>query len=246
MAPAIRPTAFTSPARKLGIDLCHSEPYVSEGRGGIERFNRTAKDAFEVEVRLLPELLTLEELNAFWRAWLEERYDRRRTDLDGRATDGSLAATAGEDRGAACRPRAARRGVASARSPHRSRKDLHHRDRCHPLRGRHLAAQASRRCALRPAPTSPAYSSTSMGVAPARPTTAARRAACHRTHPCGAGSALRRTTSRDPTRPRTSTCRADVDHPVPHCTQRLRAPTIGRLLEQLRTCSGRALGDVER
>jgi len=61
---------------QLGIDLVHSKPYVSEGRGAIERFNRTAKESFEVEVRLRPELLTLDELNAFWRAWLEERYHR--------------------------------------------------------------------------------------------------------------------------------------------------------------------------
>lgn len=62
---------------ELGIDLVHSKPYVSEGRGVIERFNRTVKDAFEVEVRLRPEPPTLDDLNAFWRAWLDERYQRR-------------------------------------------------------------------------------------------------------------------------------------------------------------------------
>jgi putative transposase len=62
---------------QLGIDLVHSKPYISEGRGVIERFNRTVKEAFEVEVRLRKEPLTLEELNAFWRAWLDERYHRR-------------------------------------------------------------------------------------------------------------------------------------------------------------------------
>lgn len=61
---------------QLGIDLVHSKPYVSEGRGAIERFNRTAKEAFEVEVRLRSELPTLDDLNAFWRAWVEERYHR--------------------------------------------------------------------------------------------------------------------------------------------------------------------------
>jgi putative transposase len=61
---------------QLGIDLVHSRPYVSEGRGVIERFNRTVKEAFEMEVRLRPEPPTLEELNAFWRAWLHERYHR--------------------------------------------------------------------------------------------------------------------------------------------------------------------------
>jgi len=61
----------------LGIDLVHSKPYVSEGRGVIERFNRTTKEAFETEVRLRKEPPCLEELNALWRAWLEERYHRR-------------------------------------------------------------------------------------------------------------------------------------------------------------------------
>jgi hypothetical protein len=61
---------------QLGIEIVHSKPYVSEGRGAIERFNRTVKEAFEVEVRLRPELPTLDDLNAFWRAWLEERYHR--------------------------------------------------------------------------------------------------------------------------------------------------------------------------
>jgi len=61
---------------ELSIDLCHSRPYQSEGRGTIERFNRTTKEAFETEVRLRPEPPTLEELNIFWRAWLDERYHR--------------------------------------------------------------------------------------------------------------------------------------------------------------------------
>jgi putative transposase len=61
---------------QLDIEVCHSKPYVSEGRGVIERFNRTVKEAFEVEVRLRPEAPLLSELNAFWRAWLDERYHR--------------------------------------------------------------------------------------------------------------------------------------------------------------------------
>ncbi len=65
---------FAFACAQLDIELVHSKPYVSEGRGLVERFNRTAKEAFEVEVRLRPEPPTLAELNAFWRAWLEERY----------------------------------------------------------------------------------------------------------------------------------------------------------------------------
>jgi len=59
---------------QLDIELVHSTPYVSEGRGLVERFNRTAKEAFEIEVRLRPEPPTLDQLNGFWRAWLCERY----------------------------------------------------------------------------------------------------------------------------------------------------------------------------
>jgi len=58
----------------LGIEVVHSKPYVSEGRGVCERFNRTLKEQFESEVRARDELLTLDELNAFLEAWLAERY----------------------------------------------------------------------------------------------------------------------------------------------------------------------------
>lgn len=61
---------------QTGIDLCQSKPYVSEGRGVIERFNRTVKETFETEVRLRKEPPTLAELNDLWRAFLEERYHR--------------------------------------------------------------------------------------------------------------------------------------------------------------------------
>ncbi len=74
--PGYKAECFHVGCDQLGIDLVHSKPYVSEGRGCIERFNGTVKRAFEVEVRLRPELPTLDELNAFWRAWLDERYQR--------------------------------------------------------------------------------------------------------------------------------------------------------------------------
>lgn len=74
--PGYKAERFHFGCDQLGIDLVHSKPAVSEGRGGIERFNGTVKRAFEIEVRLRPELPTLDELNAFWRAWLDERYQR--------------------------------------------------------------------------------------------------------------------------------------------------------------------------
>jgi putative transposase len=60
----------------LDIKVVHSKPYVSEGRGVCERFNRTVKDQFESEVRCRDELLFLDELNGYFEAWLAERYHR--------------------------------------------------------------------------------------------------------------------------------------------------------------------------
>jgi putative transposase len=74
--PGYKAERFHFGCAQLDIDLVHSKPRVSEGRGCIERFNGSVKRAFEVEVRLRPELPTLDELNAFWRAWLDERYHR--------------------------------------------------------------------------------------------------------------------------------------------------------------------------
>jgi putative transposase len=75
--PGYQGARFEFGCAQLGIEVAHSAPYVSEGRGVIERFNRTVKEAFEIEVRLRPEPPTLSELNAFWWAWLDERYHRR-------------------------------------------------------------------------------------------------------------------------------------------------------------------------
>lgn len=75
--PGYQANRFHFGCSQLGIDLTHSKPYVSEGRGIIERFNRTTKEGFEVEVRLQKEPPTLEELNTYWRAYIEERYHRR-------------------------------------------------------------------------------------------------------------------------------------------------------------------------
>lgn len=75
--PGYQANRFHFGCAQLGIEVAHSAPYVSEGRGVIERLNRTVKEAFEVEVRLRPEPPTLDELNQFWWAWLDERYHRR-------------------------------------------------------------------------------------------------------------------------------------------------------------------------
>lgn len=58
---------------RVGCRLVHSKPYYSEGRGLIERWWQVA-GAFEDEVRIRSELLTLHELNVLWEAWREERH----------------------------------------------------------------------------------------------------------------------------------------------------------------------------
>jgi len=72
--PAFHAIRFHAACDALGIKLRHSKPYVAESRGVIERFNRTLKEQFETEVRARELLPTLEELNAWLKAWLSERY----------------------------------------------------------------------------------------------------------------------------------------------------------------------------
>lgn len=72
--PSFQATRFHAACAALGIRLVHSTPYQSECRGVVERFNRTVKEQFETEVRGREEPLTLDELNAYFEAWLAERY----------------------------------------------------------------------------------------------------------------------------------------------------------------------------
>ncbi len=67
-------TRFHAACAALGIRLVHSAPYQSECRGVVERVNRTVKEQFETEVRGREEPPTLDELNAYFEAWLAERY----------------------------------------------------------------------------------------------------------------------------------------------------------------------------
>ncbi|MGH7262207.1 MAG: DDE-type integrase/transposase/recombinase, partial [Nitrospiraceae bacterium] len=48
-----RADQFAFACAHLGIKLRHSTPYVSEGRGAIERWNRTVAEQFEPEIRAL-------------------------------------------------------------------------------------------------------------------------------------------------------------------------------------------------
>jgi hypothetical protein len=59
---------------ELTIQSVRPKPYVSDGRGACERFNRTVKEPFESEVRGREEFLSLDEVNAYFEAWIAERY----------------------------------------------------------------------------------------------------------------------------------------------------------------------------
>lgn len=73
---AYQANRFRAACGALGIRLPRSKPHQAEARGLIERFNRTLKEQLESEVRGRETLPTLDELNAWYEAWLAERYHR--------------------------------------------------------------------------------------------------------------------------------------------------------------------------
>ena len=69
-----RSTWLSKACAKLGIRLLHAREYHPEGKGKIERFNRSL-ESFLAECALQrPE--TLEELNSFLQIWLDEKYHK--------------------------------------------------------------------------------------------------------------------------------------------------------------------------
>jgi len=68
---------------KLGVRLVHSTPGRPEGRGKIERFFRTVRDQFLVEITGEPDIVgrhhvtDLAELNRHFAAWVETVYHRQ-------------------------------------------------------------------------------------------------------------------------------------------------------------------------
>jgi transposase InsO family protein len=66
---------------RLGIHLSHATPYRPCGKGKLERFFGYVESSFRPEADLLirkGQLHTLDELNTFFRAWLDVAYNRRR------------------------------------------------------------------------------------------------------------------------------------------------------------------------
>ena len=65
------------PAPCSGIRLVHSRPGQPAGRGKIERFFRTVREQFLVEIGSGRELDDLAQLNTLFTAWVETVYHRR-------------------------------------------------------------------------------------------------------------------------------------------------------------------------
>ena len=63
-------------AATLGIRLVHSRPGKPQGRGKIERWNRTVRDQFLVEIDAAGGVASLDELNRLFTAWLHQKYHR--------------------------------------------------------------------------------------------------------------------------------------------------------------------------
>jgi putative transposase len=71
---AFRSNALKYACARLGVALLHSQPYVPEGRGKIERFFLTVRTQF---LPTLPESLTLDKLNELLVAWIDGEYHKR-------------------------------------------------------------------------------------------------------------------------------------------------------------------------
>jgi transposase InsO family protein len=70
--PAFRSNHLEFICASLGIVLIHAKPYQPEGKGKIERFNRTVREGFLSTLKAT----TLEELNEQFRAWVAGYHDR--------------------------------------------------------------------------------------------------------------------------------------------------------------------------
>lgn len=64
-------------AARLGIQIAFATPYAPEGKGKIERYFATVKGAFFPEAQAAG-ITTLDELNRFFWAWLDQHYQRRK------------------------------------------------------------------------------------------------------------------------------------------------------------------------
>lgn len=66
---------LTRALESLGVRYMHAKPYHAWSKGCIERFNSSV-DGFLEEVKL-KNVRSLEELNSYWRVWVEEYYHNK-------------------------------------------------------------------------------------------------------------------------------------------------------------------------
>ena len=66
---------LTRALERLGIRYMHAKPYHAWSKGLVERFNSTV-DGFLEELKL-KNVRSLEELNSYWRVWVEEYYHNK-------------------------------------------------------------------------------------------------------------------------------------------------------------------------
>ncbi|MBU1675830.1 DDE-type integrase/transposase/recombinase [bacterium] len=119
----------------INCKLVHSKAYYSEGRGLIERWWQLLK-AFEDEVAAMDRLLTLHELNRYWEAFRERRYDHEPHSALGRTPAEAIA----EVQPAPLAPEIARRLFLV-----RADRTVHKKDGCVAVEGRRFLCDSGLR-----------------------------------------------------------------------------------------------------
>ncbi len=112
--------------RRVGCLFVHSRAYYSQGRGVIERWWQIA-DAFEQEIAVRPELVTLDELNRLWEAWCERLWCSAVHSELGRSPNEAIAEVV---------PRPLDPAVARELFLVRADRKVHDKDSCVPVEGR--------------------------------------------------------------------------------------------------------------
>ncbi|MEU1529800.1 integrase core domain-containing protein [Streptomyces fagopyri] len=69
-------SALLRACARLGVKLIHSTPGRPQGRGKVERFFRTVREQFLIEVDT-GKVTDLPTLNRLFTAWVEQDYRRR-------------------------------------------------------------------------------------------------------------------------------------------------------------------------
>ena len=130
----------------LGIRLVHSRPGQPAGRGKIEKFFRTVREQFLVEIGSGRELDDMTQLNTLFTAWVETVYHRRVHSETGQAPIGPVV---GRSRPRHAVDRAAAGGVPLVGVAHRHQ-DRHRRAARQQLRGRRRPGRPQGRAGVRP------------------------------------------------------------------------------------------------